>query len=141
MLCTTAWLLVVTAANPCFLKSQPNATARRAGVLDASVAGPAHVLMPFLACLVVVAGPSSLGSIAIIRMSGSGAMDVLRRVFRPAGAAAGGNGVQQRAPWEPKSHRVYYGTAVDGSGANVDEVRCCVRHAGRCCANGQQRHT
>jgi tRNA modification GTPase len=54
------------------------------------------------------------GSVAIIRISGSDAVSVASRVFWPGG--------KFRFGWKPESHRVYYGTVVDGSGAVVDEA-------------------
>lgn len=55
------------------------------------------------------------GSVGIVRVSGMNAFDMLPKVFRRRG---------ERPPesWEPKSHRVYYGEAIDPGGAVLDEV-------------------
>lgn len=57
------------------------------------------------------------GAVSIIRLSGLDAVPVAQRVFRPAVAAAAAAG-----GWEPESHRIYYGSAVDAAGAVLDEV-------------------
>ncbi|KAL3690691.1 hypothetical protein R1sor_004342 [Riccia sorocarpa] len=56
------------------------------------------------------------GSVAIVRLSGSSAVSIAGQLFRPARKSRDGT------PWEPKSHRVEYGTVVDSSGAIIDEV-------------------
>ncbi|KAL2623472.1 hypothetical protein R1flu_003677 [Riccia fluitans] len=56
------------------------------------------------------------GSVAIVRLSGSWAVSIAGQLFRPAKKSKDGN------PWQPKSHRVEYGTVVDFSGAIIDEV-------------------
>ncbi|GAX77543.1 hypothetical protein CEUSTIGMA_g4987.t1 [Chlamydomonas eustigma] len=56
----------------------------------------------------------SQGSVAIIRLSGSEAVQMAARVFRPGG--------KFKFNWGPESHRVYYGTAVDGEENALDEV-------------------
>ncbi|GLI68378.1 hypothetical protein VaNZ11_012702 [Volvox africanus] len=61
----------------------------------------------------IVTGVSH-GSVAIIRVSGTEAVSIASRVFRPGG--------RFRFGWQPKSHRVYYGTAVDGDEHLLDEV-------------------
>ncbi|KXZ55825.1 hypothetical protein GPECTOR_2g1376 [Gonium pectorale] len=61
----------------------------------------------------IVTGMSH-GSVAIIRVSGSDAVPTASKVFRPGG--------RFRFDWQPKSHRVYYGTAVDGDETVLDEV-------------------
>ncbi|PNH05163.1 tRNA modification GTPase MnmE [Tetrabaena socialis] len=60
----------------------------------------------------VVTGMSH-GAVSIIRLSGSDAVEVASRVFRPGGRA--------RPGWRPATHRVYYGTAVDGEEQMLDE--------------------
>ena len=57
------------------------------------------------------------GSIAIIRLSGADAFDMAHKVFRPSAAIT-------RAPsaWQPKSHQIYHGHAVDAHGTALDEV-------------------
>lgn len=75
------------------------------------------------------------GGVAIVRLSGSRAVDVVRRIFRP-----GRSGAQA---WSVESHRAVYGSVVDGDGAIVDEARppsataavcrcCCSRAPSRC---------
>lgn len=70
------------------------------------------------------------GAVSIIRLSGDDAVPIAQRVFRPAGQpakqqqAAGQTAAAGAADWEPESHRVYYGRAVDAAGAMLDEVRC-----------------
>ncbi|GIL54000.1 hypothetical protein Vafri_9551 [Volvox africanus] len=61
----------------------------------------------------IVTGVSH-GSVAIIRVSGTEAVSIASRVFRPGG--------RFRFGWQPESHRVYYGTAVDGDERLLDEV-------------------
>ncbi|GIL86170.1 hypothetical protein Vretifemale_14570 [Volvox reticuliferus] len=61
----------------------------------------------------IVTGMSH-GSVAIIRVSGTEAVSIAARVFRPGG--------RFRFGWQPQSHRVYYGTAVDGDERLLDEV-------------------
>jgi hypothetical protein len=59
-------------------------------------------------------GPTTQGSVAIIRVSGSDATQVAARLFRPGG--------KFQFNWQPESHRVYYGKAVDADEAFIDEV-------------------
>ncbi|KAL4457553.1 hypothetical protein ABPG75_012418 [Micractinium tetrahymenae] len=64
----------------------------------------------------IVTGAAA-GAVSIIRLSGADAVPIAQQVFQPAGGGrAAGNG------WEPESHRVYYGRAVDAAGATLDEV-------------------
>ncbi|KAG2434245.1 hypothetical protein HXX76_007970 [Chlamydomonas incerta] len=56
----------------------------------------------------------SAGSVSIIRLSGTEAVPIALKAFRPGG--------RYRLGWAPASHRVYYGTAVDGDEAVLDEV-------------------
>lgn len=52
------------------------------------------------------------GAIGIVRLSGEGCVDMVRKVFRPA-----------KSPWTAESHRLSYGHIVDPkSGIIVDEV-------------------
>lgn len=62
----------------------------------------------------VVTGPTSQGAVAIIRISGSDAIDVSSRLFRPNG--------RHKPGWRPITHQLYYGTVVDDEGAMIDEV-------------------
>ncbi|KAM3271699.1 hypothetical protein ACQJBY_042104 [Aegilops geniculata] len=57
-------------------------------------------------------GPAAVG---IVRLSGADAVAVVRRVFRPARR-------EEPAPWNPRSHFVEYGVALDGDGGVIDEV-------------------
>ncbi|GLC38814.1 hypothetical protein PLESTB_000713000 [Pleodorina starrii] len=61
----------------------------------------------------IVTGMSH-GSVAIIRLSGTDAVAIASKVFRPGG--------RFRFGWQPETHRVYYGTAVDGDERLLDEV-------------------
>ncbi|GFR47846.1 hypothetical protein Agub_g9626, partial [Astrephomene gubernaculifera] len=70
----------------------------------------------------IVTGMSH-GSVAIIRISGSDAVAIASKVFRPGGRV--------RADWRPESHRVYYGTAVDPEGRLLDEVLLLVMRSPR----------
>ncbi|KAG2447372.1 hypothetical protein HYH02_007700 [Chlamydomonas schloesseri] len=56
----------------------------------------------------------SAGSVSIIRLSGTDAVPIALKAFRPGG--------RFRIGWKPASHRVYYGTAVDGDENVLDEV-------------------
>ncbi|PNW72451.1 hypothetical protein CHLRE_16g681238v5 [Chlamydomonas reinhardtii] len=56
----------------------------------------------------------SAGSVSIIRLSGTEAVPIALKAFRPGG--------RFRIGWSPASHRVYYGTAVDGDENVLDEV-------------------
>ena len=67
------------------------------------------------------------GAVAIVRLSGEDATHVARSVFRPGPPPASASPAartpqQQPALWEPETHRVYYGHAVDAAGAPLDEV-------------------
>jgi len=55
------------------------------------------------------------GGVAIVRLSGSRAVEVVRRIFRPGRSGA--------HAWSVESHRAVYGSVVDGDGAIVDEAR------------------
>jgi tRNA modification GTPase len=55
--------------------------------------------------------------VGIVRLSGPDAVVVADRVFRPAGAR------RASAPWQPRSHFVEYGLALDADGSVIDEVR------------------
>ena len=58
-----------------------------------------------------------------MRLSGPDAVAVAGRVFRPARTA--------QAPWQPRSHFVEYGLALDADGSVIDEVG----NAARCFAS------
>jgi tRNA modification GTPase len=62
--------------------------------------------------------PPGQSGIAVVRMSGPEAVDILRRVFRtPQGAVPGGE-------WEHR--RLYHGMIVDERSDPIDEVMCAV---------------
>ena len=56
-------------------------------------------------------GPAAVG---IVRLSGTAAVAVVGRVFRPAR--------KEPEHWKPRSHFVEYGFALDGDGSVIDEV-------------------
>lgn len=60
-------------------------------------------------------GPAAVG---IVRLSGPDAVAVAGRVFRPARRAP----APAQAPWQPRSHFVEYGLALDADGSVIDEV-------------------
>lgn len=64
----------------------------------------------------IVTGAAA-GAVSIIRLSGVDAVGVAQQVFRPAGGSRAAG-----TAWEPESHRVYYGRAVDAAGSTLDEV-------------------
>ena len=93
---------------------------------------------------------------SIIRLSGPEAVPIAQRVFQPGGGArkqeqeqqqqrqlGGGEGAAAGAAWEPESHHVYYGRAVDGQGRVLDEVRAAWRPAAAACdaGSGEQSRT
>ncbi len=73
-----------------------------------------------LSCRFFPAGMAH-GSVAIIRLSGSEAVPIASKVFRPGG--------RYRLDWAPTTHRIYYGTAVDSEEKLLDEVRQRLRTA------------
>jgi tRNA modification GTPase len=65
------------------------------------------------------------GAVSIIRLSGGDAVGIAQAAFRPSGpraAAVQRPGQAKSAAWQPESHRIYYGSAVDGQGGVLDEV-------------------
>ena len=62
----------------------------------------------------IVTGAAA-GAVSIIRLSGGDAVAIAQAIFRLARGAGG-------ADWQPESHRVYYGRAVDAGGGVLDEV-------------------
>ena len=63
--------------------------------------------------IAAVSTPIGEGGIGIVRLSGSLARAILRRVFRPAAKGA----------LDPESHRLYYGHVVDPeTSGTVDEA-------------------
>jgi len=63
--------------------------------------------------IAAVATPPGIGGIGIIRVSGSNALPVLCRLFRPHDG---------RSKKKFQSHKLYYGTVVGRSGRIIDEV-------------------
>lgn len=59
-----------------------------------------------------------------MRVSGAEAAAIASRIFWPGG--------RFRFGWRPESHRVYYGTVVDGGGGVVDEAVLVPMLAPRC---------
>ena len=57
-----------------------------------------------------------VGGVAIVRVSGDHAVDVVRRVFRPGRVAS------RPKAWTVESHRAVYGHVYDVDGSVVDEV-------------------
>ncbi len=70
--------------------------------------------------IAAIATPPGEGGIGIIRISGPGAEEILRKVFRPAGGAG--------TPWE--SHRMTYGFLRDGA-ETLDEGMAVLMRAPR----------
>ncbi|WIA14128.1 hypothetical protein OEZ85_002672 [Tetradesmus obliquus] len=62
----------------------------------------------------LVTGGSRSGAVDIIRVSGSEAVQIAQRVFWPQG--------RFRFNWQPRSQRIYHGSAIDSSGRMIDEV-------------------
>ncbi|KAL6753434.1 hypothetical protein V8C86DRAFT_3028768 [Haematococcus lacustris] len=62
----------------------------------------------------IVTGSVSQGAVSIIRVSGTEALAVAYRVFRPGGLF--------RMGWQPRDHAIHYGNAVDGDERVLDEV-------------------
>ena len=68
--------------------------------------------------IAAIATPRGAGGIAIVRISGDGAEEILKGIFRPA------------APREAfESHRLMYGWATDGAGDALDEVMAVLMRA------------
>lgn len=64
--------------------------------------------------IVAIATPRGEGGIGILRMSGSQAFDIAKKIFHPAGSGTA---------YEPESHRFYYGHVLDPqNGRLVDET-------------------
>lgn len=59
--------------------------------------------------IAAVATPPGDGGVAVIRISGENALDVLQKAFQK----------RRRGPWEPL--RMYYGHVTDETGASIDE--------------------
>ena len=65
--------------------------------------------------IVAIVTGGQQGAVSIIRLSGPDAVDIAKQVFVPQ--TGGKNGT-----WDPVSHRIYYGTAVDERASIIDEV-------------------
>jgi tRNA modification GTPase len=67
--------------------------------------------------IAAIATPLGIGGIGVVRVSGPAALTMAQRVFvRPSG----------RSCTSLKSHRVYHGFVVNGTGERVDEVLLCL---------------
>ena len=82
-----------------------SAAATAAGAEEEGAAGAAVEQRETICGVATGPGP---GAVGIVRLSGEGAVEVARALFR-------GGGLR-------RSHRVYYGAAVDGGGRAFDEV-------------------
>eukprot|EP00897_Mesotaenium_endlicherianum_P004451 jgi/Mesen1/4033/ME000212S03056 len=98
-----------------YLRGTPAAMAAAAagggGEAGGASAGSSGDQDTIAAIVTAVAGQQA--GVAIVRLSGPSAVDVAGRIFRPA---------KKGARWQPESHRVEYGWAVDEQGAVIDEV-------------------
>jgi len=63
--------------------------------------------------IVAIVSGEIQGAVSILRLSGSQAVEIASEVFQTPG---------KPGSWEPRSHRVYYGTARDREGNMLDEV-------------------
>ncbi|XP_071679248.1 uncharacterized protein [Lolium perenne] len=93
-------------------RSPPSFPSRRAAHLpppDYGCGGSSGTIAAIVTSL--GGGPAAVG---IVRLSGTDAVAVVARVFRPA----------RKEPelWKPRSHFVEYGFALDGDGSVIDEV-------------------
>jgi len=70
--------------------------------------------------IAAISTPIGVGSIGIVRMSGSKSQDILKRIFK----AKGGRQIENF-----ENRRLYYGHIVDGKGRIVDEVLAVVMKA------------
>lgn len=70
---------------------------------------------------IVTAMGSQQGAVAIVRLSGTSAVEIVGRLFRPARRAK--DKISHANLWKPQSHRVEYGTLVDELESLVDEVQ------------------
>lgn len=72
---------------------------------------------------IVTAMGGQQGAVAIVRLSGSSAIEITSRLFRPSRRVKDTKTYALGAfAWSPQTHHVEYGTLVDTSGALVDEV-------------------
>jgi tRNA modification GTPase len=71
---------------------------------------------------IVTAMGGQQGAVAIVRLSGASAIEIVGRLFQPARRVRDGKTSHTSGEWMPESHRVQYGNLVDPSGLLVDEV-------------------
>lgn len=71
---------------------------------------------------IVTAMGGQQGAVAIVRLSGTSAVEIVGRLFQPARRVMDGRVSHSNREWAPESHRVQYGNLVDPSGSLVDEV-------------------
>ncbi len=73
--------------------------------------------------IVALASARGMAGVAVIRLSGKDARDVLGQIFVPRSKAA------QRAPSQWVHGKLVYGTIIDDTGDPVDDCLCVVMHA------------
>src|SRR5579885_3782299 len=67
--------------------------------------------------IAAIATPPGIGGVGIVRLSGPESLAIARRIFRRPGKR------QHAADWQPESHRLYYGHAVQPrTGQILDEA-------------------
>jgi len=67
--------------------------------------------------IAAIATPPGIGGIGIVRLSGPESLAIARRLFRRPGKR------QDAADWQPESHRLYYGRAIQPqTGQTLDEA-------------------
>ena len=67
--------------------------------------------------IAAIATPPGIGGVGIVRLSGPEALAIARRIFRRASSR------EEAADWQPESHRLYYGHAVQPrTGQTLDEA-------------------
>ncbi|HEY7358997.1 MAG TPA: tRNA uridine-5-carboxymethylaminomethyl(34) synthesis GTPase MnmE [Ktedonobacterales bacterium] len=67
--------------------------------------------------IAAIATPPGIGGVGIVRLSGPESLAIARRIFRRAGKQ------QHAADWQPESHRLYYGHAIQPrTGQTLDEA-------------------
>jgi tRNA modification GTPase len=67
--------------------------------------------------IAAIATPPGVGGVGIVRVSGPESLAIARRIFRRSGKR------EEAADWQPESHRLYYGHAIQPrSGQTLDEA-------------------
>jgi tRNA modification GTPase len=67
--------------------------------------------------IAAIATPPGIGGVGIVRLSGPEALAIARRIFRLPGKRG------EAAEWQPESHRLYYGHAIQPrTGQTLDEA-------------------